>query len=60
MKIRPDLLRSRRIINILLRDDDVCYFTNPAMFQTVHCLLIEKQIPFNVAVVPEQQSRYDN
>lgn len=37
---------------ILIRDDDVSYFTNVEQFQTVHRALLENRIPFSVAVVP--------
>jgi hypothetical protein len=40
-------------MRILIRDDDVCYFTDPERFQAVHAFLIGNRIPFNVAVVPE-------
>jgi hypothetical protein len=42
--------RSRMIV---LRDDDISYFTEIDQFRTVHRLLLEKQVPFNIAVIPE-------
>ncbi len=42
--------QNRRIV---LRDDDISYFTEIDQFRTVHRLLLEKQIPFNIAVIPE-------
>lgn len=37
---------------IIIRDDDVSYFTNVQQFQTVHRVLLENRIPFSAAVVP--------
>jgi hypothetical protein len=42
--------------HILIRDDDISYFTDPEKFQTVHRVLIERQIPLNIAVVPNARA----
>jgi peptidoglycan/xylan/chitin deacetylase (PgdA/CDA1 family) len=42
--------------NILIRDDDIGYFTDLKVFQAVHRILLERQIPFNVAVVPNSRA----
>lgn len=37
---------------VTIRDDDVCYYTPVGQFKKVHRLLLERDVPINVAVVP--------
>jgi hypothetical protein len=37
---------------VIIRDDDICYFTPCRRFQTVHRRLLKEGIPLNAAVVP--------
>jgi len=37
---------------VLIRDDDISYFTQVEQFQKAHRLLLENDVPLNVAVVP--------
>lgn len=36
----------------IIRDDDICYFTQRRRFQTVHRLLLKEGVPLNAAVIP--------
>jgi hypothetical protein len=38
---------------VVVRDDDISFFTDPEQFERAHDFLIRNRIPFNVAVVPE-------
>ena len=37
---------------VIIRDDDICYFTQCRRFQTVHRRLLKEGIPLNAAVIP--------
>ncbi len=38
---------------VVVRDDDISFFTDPGQFDRAHDFLIRNRIPFNVAVIPE-------
>jgi hypothetical protein len=38
--------------SILIRDDDLCYFTQVETFCQVHRLLLDQRIPFSAAAIP--------
>jgi hypothetical protein len=38
---------------VVVRDDDISFFTDPERFERSHDFLIRNRIPFNVAAVPE-------
>lgn len=38
---------------VVVRDDDISYFTDPGRFERAHDFLIRNRIPFNVSVIPE-------
>ena len=40
------------LTTILIRDDDICYFTDVHRFTMVHRMLLDRHLPFNVAVIP--------
>jgi len=41
---------------ILIRDDDIGFFTDVERFQRVHRILLENRIPFNCAVIPNTRA----
>jgi hypothetical protein len=38
---------------VVIRDDDISFYTDPERFETAHAFLIRNRIPFNVAAIPE-------
>jgi len=38
-------------INILIRDDDICYFTKSNLLERIYKLLLELSLPINLAVI---------
>jgi len=44
-------------VYILIRDDDVCFFTEPWELERVHRPLLEARKPVNIAVIPLVDSR---
>ncbi len=40
-------------LKVCIRDDDVCFFTDVDRFRTVHRLMLERDLPLNVAVIPK-------
>jgi len=45
---------------IIIRDDDVCYFTDPEMLKLVHDPLLAFKLPANLAVIPAVSSTVSN
>jgi hypothetical protein len=50
---RSGLAASFNSGRIVIRDDDISFFTDPERFERAHAFLIRNRIPFNVAVIPE-------
>uniref|UniRef100_A0A7J3SMA0 DUF2334 domain-containing protein n=1 Tax=Fervidicoccus fontis TaxID=683846 RepID=A0A7J3SMA0_9CREN len=42
----------RSAINIIIRDDDVCYFTKPQLLEHIYKPSLELGLPINLAVIP--------
>lgn len=42
-----------RTLDVVVRDDDISFFTDPSRFERAHDFLIRNRIPFNAAVIPE-------
>jgi len=45
---------------VIIRDDDVCYFTDPEMLKLVHGPLLAFKFPANLAVIPAVSSTVSN
>lgn len=37
---------------VIVRDDDICYFTDVKRFAIVHRFLLNRNLPFNIAAIP--------
>lgn len=46
------MLALRGIVNLVIREDDVCYFTEPKVLERIYRPLLDLSMPINLAVIP--------